>query len=145
MPIPALTLAPADDPGGAGRPFGGGSAPAKTFYTGAPIAEFQVPAASGGNGAVSCTASGLPGSLVFAADGAGSCPGTEPREVCGTPATATSAAQTATITAQDADANRAAGDQGTLTFQASALAEPTLAASPTAASPTPFPAPPPVV
>ena len=45
------------------------------------------------------------------------CPGTEPHEVCGTPTTATSGAQTVTVTAQDVDANRAVADQGALTFQ----------------------------
>ena len=73
------------------------------------------------------------------------CPGTEPREVCGTPTTATSGAQTVTVTAQDADANRAAGGQGTLACQVTVLANPTLAAGPTAANPAPFPALPPVV
>ena len=42
------------------------------------------------------------------------------------------------VTAQDA--NRAAGDRDTPTFQVSVLANPTLAANP-----APFPAPPPVV
>ena len=67
----------------------------------------------------------------------GAAPGTEPCEVCGTPTTATSG-QTVTISAQDA--NRAAGDRGTLTFQVEVRARPTLAANP-----APFPAPPPVV
>ena len=49
---------------------------------------------------------------MFDADGSRSCPGTEPREVCGTATTATGGAQTVTVTAQDADANRAASDQG---------------------------------
>ena len=82
---------------------------------------------------------GLPAGLVFDADGAGSCPGTEPREFCGTPTTATSG-QTVTVTAQDADANRAAGDRDTLTFQVTVLDKPTVAADP-----APLPAPPPVV
>ena len=79
---------------------------------------------------------------MFDASGTGSCPGTQPREVCGTPTAATGGAQTVTVTAQDADANRAAGDRDTLTFQVTVLARPTLAASPTAANPAPFPAPP---
>ena len=88
---------------------------------------------------------GLPAGLVFDADGAGSCSGTEPREFCGTPTTATSG-QTVTVTAQDADANRAAGDRNTLTFQVTVLDKPTVAAGPTvAADPAPLPAPPPVV
>ena len=120
--------------------FGSGSAPAKTFFRNRAIAGFQVPAATGGNGALSYTASGLPAGLVFDADGTGSCPGTQPREVCGTPTAATSGARTVTVTAQDADANRAAGDRDTLTFQVEVLAKPTLAANP-----TPFSAAPPVV
>ena len=124
--------------------FGSGSVPAKTFFRNRAIAEFQVPAATGGNGALSYTASGLPAGLVFDASGTDTsgCPGTEPREVCGTPTAATSGAQTVTVTAQDADANRAACDRDTLAFQVKVLARPTLAASPIAANPTPFPAPP---
>ena len=88
------------------------------------IAGFQVLAAS----AIAYAISGLPAGLVFDADGTGGCPGTEPREVCGTPTAATSGTQTVTVTAQDADANRAAGDRATLAFQVSMLAN--LAASP---------------
>ena len=40
-----------------------------------------------------------------------------------------------TVTAQDADANRAAGDRNTLTFQVTVLDNPTVAASPTVADP----------
>ena len=54
----------------------------------------------------------------------------------------TGGARTVTVTAQDADANRAAGDRDTLTFQVTVLDSPTVAASPTAANPAPFPAPP---
>ncbi len=107
-----VALAPTDE----APAFGSGAVSAKTYYTGTPVAEFQAPAATGGNGALSYTVSGLPAGLVFDADGAGSCPGAEPREFCGTPTTATSGQQTVTVTAQDADANRAA-DQATLTFQ----------------------------
>ena len=77
---------------------------------------------------------------MFDADGTGSCPGTEPREVCGTPTAATGGAQTVTVTAQDADANRAAGDRDTLTFQVTVLDNLTVAANP-----APLPTPPPVV
>ena len=118
---------------------------AKTFFRNRAITEFQVPAATGGNGALAYTVSGLPAGLVFDADGTGSCPGTQPREVCGTPTAATGGARTVTVTAQDADANRVAGDRGTLTFQVTVLDNPTLAASPTAANPAPLPTPPPVV
>ena len=67
---------------------------------------------------------------MFDADGTGSCSGTEPREVCGTPTAATGGAQTVTVTAQDADAHRAAGDRGALTFQVTVLDSPTVAANP---------------
>ena len=50
-----------------------------------------------------------------------------------------------TVTAQDADANRAAGDRDTLTFQVTVFDNPIVAASPTAANPAPLPTPPPVV
>ena len=133
-----VALAPTDE----APTFGSGAVSAKTFYTGTPIAEFQVPAATGGNGALAYSVSGLPAGLVFDADGAGTCPGTEPREVCGTPTAATGGARTVTVTAQDADANRAAGDRDTLTFQVTVLAKPTLTAGPTAANPAPFPEPP---
>ena len=100
---------------GAGRRHtAGASVPAKRFCRNRPVAGFQAPAATGGNGAVACTAAGLPAGPTFDADGPGSCPGTEPREVCGTPTTLTSGAQTVSVaaTAQDAnaDANRPAGD-----------------------------------
>ena len=118
---------------GAGRQHtAGASVPAQRFYRNRPVAEFQTPAATGGNGAVTCTAAGLPAGLVFDADGAGSCPGAEPREVCGTPTTLTSGTQAVAIaiTAQDtnADANRASGRRPEpLTFQVWALARPALA------------------
>ena len=110
--------------------FGSGAVSAKTFHTGTPVAEFQAPAATGGNGAPSYAVSGLPVGLAFDADGAGTCPGTEPREFCGTPTTATSGQQTVTVTVQDADANRAAADQSTLTFQVEVRPRPTVAANP---------------
>ena len=120
-----VPLAPTDE----ASSFGSGSVSAKTFHTNTPVAGFQVPAASGGNGALTCSVSGLPAGLVFDADGMGSRPGTQPREFCGTPTTATSG-QTVTVTAQDADMNRAAADRDTLTLQVSALARPTLAGWP---------------
>ena len=121
-----VPLAPTDE----APSFGGGSVPAKTFFRTRAIAEFQVPAATGGNGALAYTVSGLPAGLVFDADGTGSCPRTEPREVCGTPTATTSGARTVTVTAQDADANRAAGDRDTLTFQVTVFDIPTVAANP---------------
>ena len=64
---------------------------------------------------------------MFDADGTGRCPDAEPGEVCGTPTTLTSGAQTVAVTTRDADANRVAGDRDPLTFQVSMLARPTLA------------------
>ena len=121
-----VALAPTDE----APTFGSGAVSAKTYYTGTPIAEFQAPAATGGNGALSYAVSGLPAGLVFDADGAGTCPGAEPREFCGTPTTVTSGQQTVTVTAQDADANRAAADQGTLTFQVEVRPRPSVTANP---------------
>ena len=97
--------------------FGSGSVANKTYIAGSAITDFTVPAASGGNGAITYAASNLPDGLVFDATGADSpgCPGTEAREICGTPTTA-GAAQTVTITANDADSNMASGDQASLTF-----------------------------
>ena len=97
--------------------FGTGSVSNKTYIAGSAIADFTVPAASGGNGAITYAAANLPDGLVFDATGADSpgCPGTEAREICGTPTTA-GAAQTVTITANDADGNMASGDQASLTF-----------------------------
>ena len=97
--------------------FGSGSVTAKTFVAGQAIDEFTVPAASGGNGAITYDASNLPDGLRFDATGSDSpgCPGSQAREVCGTPTTAAAAA-TVTITAQDGDANMAADDRDTLTF-----------------------------
>ena len=97
--------------------FGSGSVANKTYIAGSAIADFTVPAASGGNGAITYTASNLPDGLVFDATGTDSpgCPGTQAREICGTPTTAAAAA-TVTITADDADANRASNDQASLTF-----------------------------
>ena len=85
--------------------------PAKTFFRNSPIAEFQALATISGNGAITYTVSGLPAGLVFDTDGTGSCPGTEPHEICGTPTAVTTGPQTVTITATDADANTAASDK----------------------------------
>ena len=80
--------------------FGSGSVSARTFTAGVPVTEFQVPAATGGNGTITYAATGLPAGLRFDATGTDTpgCPGTEAREVCGTPTTPTSGAQTVTIT-----------------------------------------------
>ena len=112
--------------------FGMASVTAKTFPAGAAITEFAVPAASGGNGALSYAAANLPSGLVFDATGtdAPGCPGTETREVCGTPDAATSGAVTVTVTATDLDANTAPTDRAALTFTVTVTAGASLASSP---------------
>ena len=109
--------------------FGSGSVADRSYRLGTAVTEFQAPAATGGNGALTYSASNLPAGLVFDADGAGACPGAEPREICGTP-TAASGAHTVTITAADEDSNTAASDAATLTFQI-AVTGATLASTPT--------------
>ena len=106
--------------------FGTRSVPAKNLLRNRPIAEFQIPAATGGNGGVTYTVSNLPAGLVFDADGTGSCPGAEPREICGTP---TGGGGTVTVTAADADSNTASSDAATLTFTVS-LTDVALASDP---------------
>ena len=113
--------------------FGTGSVPAQSYTVATAITEFQIPAATGGNGGLTYSVSGLPAGLVFDADGAGSCPGTEPREVCGTPTTPTSGAQTVTVRARDADSNTASSDEDSLSFAVSVAASgtvPALASNP---------------
>lgn len=70
---------------------------------------------TGGNGPIAYSASGLPTGLIFDADGTGDYLGTEPRKVCGTPASGASGAQTVAIAAADADSITAARDRGALT------------------------------
>ena len=109
--------------------FGTGSVPAKSFTRNTAITEFQVPAATGGNGAITYAVSGLPAGLVFDASGTDTngCPGTEPREICGTP---TGSGGTVTVTARDADSNTASTDEDTLTFSVSVTSGVTLASNP---------------
>ena len=111
--------------------FGTTTVPALYFRDGVAIAPVQLPAASGGNGALSYAVSGgqLFG-LKFDATGtdAGGCrasdfpPGTisfwatAPRTLCGTP-TGAGSSGTAILTAQDADSNRSPTDQGELSFE----------------------------
>ena len=97
--------------------FGMGSVADAVFAVNTAIAEFTVPAASGGNGTIVYAASGLPTGLVFDATGADTpgCTGTEAREICGTP-TAIGGPTTVTIAARDSDSNLGAGDRATLTF-----------------------------
>ena len=109
--------------------FGTGAVPAKSFIRNTAITEFQVPAATGGNGAITYAVSGLPAGLMFDASGTDTngCPGTEPREICGTP---TGSGGTVTVTARDADANTASTDEDTLTFSVSVTSGVTLASNP---------------
>ena len=109
-----------------------GSVTAKTYPAGAAITDFVVPAASGGNGTLAYAASNLPSGLVFDATGTDSpgCPGTEAREVCGTPDAATAGAVTVTITATDLDTNTAPTDSASLTFTVTVTAGASLASSP---------------
>ena len=93
--------------------FGSGSVSNKTYIAGQAITEFQVPVATGGNGTITYAASNLPTGLRFDATGSASpgCPGTEAREICGTPTAAA-----ATVTSTASDSNNAASDRDTLTF-----------------------------
>ena len=104
--------------------------PATGFPSGAAIVPFQLPAAAGGNGAVTYAAAGLPAGLRFDATGADAtgCTAADfptgfadaanlaaaPRVVCGTPTR--DGASIVVVTAHDADANRAAGDRARLSF-----------------------------
>ena len=110
-----------------------GAVSAKTFTAGTAIDQFQVPAASGGNGGITYAASGLPAGLKFDATGSDmdGCPGTEAREVCGAPTTVTSGAQTVTITATDADSNAMNTDRASLTFSVTVNAGASVASNPT--------------
>ena len=80
------------------------------------ITPFQVPAATGGNGAIRYTATGLPSGLTF--DGTGTdadgCPGAAPRTVCGTPTRTGSRA--IYVYAEDTDSNRGDDDRASLRF-----------------------------
>ena len=99
--------------------FGSATVSRQYFPRGEAIAPFQIPAASGGNGAVSYSiaagfggVSSLPAGLTFDADGSGGCPGSTPRTICGTP----TGGGEVIIRAHDADSNRADSDRATLSF-----------------------------
>ena len=98
-----------------------GTVPNKTYRRNVQIATFQVPAATGGEGAggYAYTATGLPAGLVFE----GVCGA---RRVCGTPTANTTGAQTVTIYAADGDTNTDDSDRGVLTFTITVV-EPTAA------------------
>ena len=121
----AVTVTPTDT-----APAFARGQPATGFPSGAAIVPFQLPAASGGNGAVTYAAAGLPAGLKFDATGAdaGGCTAADfptgfadaanlaaaPRVVCGTPTR--DGASIVVVTAHDADANRAATDRARLSF-----------------------------
>ncbi len=121
----AVTVTPTDTAPAFARGW-----PATGFPSGAAIVPFQLPAASGGNGAVTYAAAGLPAGLKFDATGAdaGGCTAADfptgfadaanlaaaPRVVCGTPAR--DGASIVVVTAHDADANRASTDRARLSF-----------------------------
>ena len=88
--------------------FGSGTVPNKTFRRNMPIAAFQVPAASGGELAITYSATGLPAGLSFGA------PNCAARTVCGTPTANTVA--TVAIHAHDGDTNLEDSDRATLMF-----------------------------
>ncbi len=94
--------------------FGASTVATKHFATNTSIDAFQIPAASGGNGDLTYTVTGLPGGLVFDADGNGDCSGSSPRTVCGTPTTTGSS--TVVVNVHDADSNRANTDRAQISF-----------------------------
>ena len=93
--------------------FGDHAVTDKTF-TGlnAAIPAFQLPAATGGNGALAYTALDLPAGLTLDDTGNGAC--SAPRTICGAPI----AGETVrvTITATDEDADRRSSDEAILSF-----------------------------
>ena len=105
-----------------------GTVPNKTYRRNVEIATFQIPAATGGEGAggYAYSASGLPAGLVFE----GVCGA---RRVCGTPTANTSGAQTVTMYAADSDTNTDDGDRAVLTFTITVV-EPTAALTSTPAA-----------
>ena len=91
--------------------FGTGTVANKTYRKDFPIASFQVPAASGGEGVgYTYSASGLPAGLSLGA------PNCAARTVCGTPTANTTGAATVIIYAHDGDTNQANSDRASLTF-----------------------------
>ena len=74
------------------------------YTSGVAISPFRVPEATGGNGTLTYEATGLFAGLTFDADGSGSCTGSLPRTICGTPAEGGD--RTAVISATDSDGDR---------------------------------------
>ena len=78
----------------------------KAYIQNTQINDLQLPAASGGNGAIQYSVSNLPVGLVASND--------KPPKITGTPTTAET--KSVTYTAKDSDKDNAAGDQVSLTF-----------------------------
>ena len=76
------------------------------------IPAFQIPAATGGNGAIAYTASDLPTGLTFDSMGSDAC--STIRTICGTPIAAETVS--VTIIATDEDADTRSSDEATLSF-----------------------------
>ena len=110
--------------------FGSGSVTNQTYRQSHPISQLQVPAATGGNGAITYTAYGLPAGLSFDGDGSGAC--SQARTICGSPTTVGNS--TVRIVATDQD-DTDASDRDALTFTVNVV-NPT--ASITATNPSPL-------
>ena len=87
----------------------------KTFTADVSISAFQVPAATGGDGALTYEVTGLPTGLTFDVDGSFCTPLTPmARTICGTPTAG--GTFPVTIDAIDADADRTSADRARLSF-----------------------------
>ncbi len=91
--------------------FGGATVSNQTYLSSQSIRQLQVPAATGGNGALTYTAYGLPDGLSFDGDGTGACG--QARTVCGRPTTAGNSTVRIVVTDQD---DTDVSDRDTLTF-----------------------------
>ena len=96
--------------------FGNNSVPDTTITAGVDTLAWQMPAATGGDGALTYEAIGLPAGLTFDADGSGTCPGAAARTICGTPDNGVGGTFPVTIYATDSDANMANSDRASLLF-----------------------------
>ena len=108
--------------------FGGGSVTDKTYVASTPV-EFQFPAATGGNGALTYTAYQLPEGLSLDSDGTGTCG--RARTICGTPTATGTATVRIAVTDQD---HTDIDDRDTMTFAMTVTA----GAAITATSPSPL-------
>ena len=108
IPVTPATLTINDAPGTDTTPsFGGAAITAQNYFVNTVITPLTLPAATGGNGAITYTLTGaLPAGLTFDA---------ATRVLSGAP-TATLATTAYTYVARDGDDNMATGDEATLTF-----------------------------